>query len=75
MASAVADARRMLSAAADLESSARAPGAKLRGTLKIGCLTTLAPLYLPLLHGTFAVDHPAVQLSVFEGPRRSWVAR
>jgi DNA-binding transcriptional LysR family regulator len=63
----VADARRVLSAAADVESSARAPGAELRGTLKLGCYTTLAPLYLPPLHGTFAIENPAVELSVIEG--------
>ncbi len=63
----VADARRVLSAVADVESSARTPGAALRGTLKLGCLTTLAPLYLPPLHGTFALEHPAMDLSAFEG--------
>src|SRR3954452_16225341 len=63
----VADARRVLAAAADVQSSAHAPDAALRGTLKLGCYTTLAPLYLPPLHGTFAVEHPAVELSVTEG--------
>src|SRR6478735_1666449 len=63
----VTDARRALAAAPDVESSARAPGAALRGELMLGCLTTLAPFYLPPLHGTFAPDHPAVKLSVFEG--------
>ncbi len=63
----VDDARRVLAAAADVQSSARAPDAALRGALKLGCYTTLAPLYLPPLHGTFAVEHPAVELSVVEG--------
>jgi DNA-binding transcriptional LysR family regulator len=63
----VADARRVLTAAADVQSSARAPGAELRGTLRLGCYSTLAPLYLPPLHGTFAVQHPAMELSVVEG--------
>jgi len=63
----VADARRVLAAAGDVQSSARAPGAELRGRLNLGCYTTLAPLYLPPLHGTFALEHPAVELSVIEG--------
>jgi DNA-binding transcriptional LysR family regulator len=63
----VDDARRVLAAAADVHSSARAPDAALRGALKLGCYTTLAPLYLPPLHGTFALEHPAVELSVVEG--------
>lgn len=65
--SVVADARRVLAAASELQSSARAPGAELRGTLKLGFLTTLAPLYLPHLYGTFAVDHPAIEMTVVEG--------
>jgi DNA-binding transcriptional LysR family regulator len=35
--------------------------------LKLGCYSTLAPLYLPPLYGTFAVQHPAMELSVIEG--------
>ncbi|MQA34378.1 LysR family transcriptional regulator [Modestobacter roseus] len=62
----VADARRVLAAAADVQSSARTPDADLRGVLRLGCYSTLAPLYLPPLHGTFAVQHPAVELSVIE---------
>lgn len=63
------DARRVLAAAADVLSRARAPGADLRGSLSLGCYTTLAPLYLPPLYGAFAVEHPALELTVVEGPQ------
>ena len=63
----LADARRVLAAAEDLQSGARAPGAELRGTLRLGCLTTLAPLYLPRLFGSFGVDHPTIEMTVIEG--------
>ena len=67
----LADARRVLAAAEDLQSSARAPGAELRGTLKLGCLTTLAPLYLPRLYGSFGVEHPTIEMTVLEGPQEA----
>jgi DNA-binding transcriptional LysR family regulator len=63
----VAKARRVLAASAELQSSARAPDAELHGTLTLGCFTTLAPLWLPPLHATFAMRHPTVELSVVEG--------
>jgi DNA-binding transcriptional LysR family regulator len=61
------DARRILGASTDLLSSARSPSAELHGTLNLGCFTTLCPTILPALLGTFANDHPAVDLSVTEG--------
>jgi DNA-binding transcriptional LysR family regulator len=63
----VLDARRVLAATADLQSAARTPSAELRGTLNIGCFTTLAPIYLPALLGDFAVMHPALDLQITEG--------
>lgn len=63
----VADARRVLAAATDVLSRAREPGTELRGSLSLGCYTTMAPLYLPSLYSAFAVEHPAVELSVVEG--------
>ena len=63
----VADARRVLSAAEDVLIRARTPETELRGSLSLGCFTTMAPLYLPALYRRFAVEHPAVALSVVEG--------
>jgi DNA-binding transcriptional LysR family regulator len=67
----VADARRTLAAAADVVASARVPGSALRGSLTLGCYASLAPLYLPPLHSTFAAEHPAVELSVVEGSQEA----
>lgn len=63
----VANARKVLDASAELESSARAPEAELHGVLNLACFMTLAPLFLPPLHGEFAFRHPAAQLSILEG--------
>jgi len=63
----LADARRVLGASIELMSSAKSPDAELRGTLKLGVFTTLGPLVLPPLLGSFAAEHPAVDLSVIEG--------
>jgi DNA-binding transcriptional LysR family regulator len=65
----LADARRVLAAAADVLSRARAPGTDLRGSLSLGCYTTMAPLYLPELYRAFMVEHPALELTVVEGPQ------
>jgi DNA-binding transcriptional LysR family regulator len=63
----LSDARRVLAAASDLLSQARAPGSDLRGSLTLGCYATMAPLYLPALYDAFAVDHPGLELTVVEG--------
>ncbi len=63
----VADARRTLSAASDVLSRARVPGTGLRGSLSLGCYTTMAPLHLPSLYGAIAQEHPALELTVVEG--------
>jgi DNA-binding transcriptional LysR family regulator len=63
----VADARRVLAAAADVVSRARVPASDLRGSLSMGCYTTMAPLYLPSLYSAFAVEHPALEVTVVEG--------
>jgi DNA-binding transcriptional LysR family regulator len=61
------DARRVIQASNELMSSAKAPNAELRGTLRLGCFTTLSPIFLPQLMSTFAGDHPALELDVLEG--------
>lgn len=63
----LADARRVLAAASDVLSQARAPGSDLRGSLTLGCFTTMAPLYLPALYDAFAIQHPGLELTVVEG--------
>ncbi|MFJ9243883.1 LysR family transcriptional regulator [Streptomyces sp. NPDC101776] len=63
----LADARRVLAAASGVLSQARAPGSDLRGSLTLGCFTTMAPLYIPALYDAFASQHPGLELTVVEG--------
>lgn len=65
------DARRVLDASKELVSRAKNPEAELRGTLNLGCFTTLCPVHLPPLLGTFAFEHPALSLVVLEGSQET----
>ncbi|MFE2943016.1 LysR substrate-binding domain-containing protein [Streptomyces sp. NPDC059255] len=69
--SAVRDARRVLAAVGDLQSSARSPEHRIRGRVALGCFTTLAPFYLPPLFSSFATLHPAVEIEVTEGSQQA----
>ncbi|MEI4271138.1 LysR family transcriptional regulator [Klenkia sp. LSe6-5] len=63
----VADARRALAAAADVQVRARAPHADLRGPVTLGCYRTMAPHHIPALHQDLQRLHPALELSTVEG--------
>lgn len=64
--SALGDARRLLAAARELESTARSDGAELAGPLHLGCFRTLAPIHVPRLVAEIAEHHPAIELHVHE---------
>lgn len=60
------NARQVLVAAQDLESSASAIRGELVGTLTIGCFVTLSPWLIPPVLEYFAENHPKVEVVVFE---------
>lgn len=63
---AVARARRILGAVADLAATARSAGKPLGGELRLGAIPTLAPYYLPRVLPCLRRDHPALQLYLRE---------
>lgn len=65
---AVADARRVLSAADELQYSAGSSQKDISGTLRVGCYTTLAPFLIPPLLDEFATAHPDLTVQILEGP-------
>lgn len=62
-------ARSLLAHAVDLERTARESGTEVAGNLRLGSFSTLAPMVLPGLIEALAVQHPAVRLTVSEGPQ------
>lgn len=63
----LAEARRLMGAVEDLQTSARELGEALEGSLSVGCYSTLAPIVLPRVIADFTDDHPKVDLTVMEG--------
>ncbi|HYH21156.1 MAG TPA: LysR substrate-binding domain-containing protein [Azospirillum sp.] len=63
---AVARARRILGAVADLAATARSAGTPLGGELRLGAIPTLAPYYLPRVLPCLRRDHPGLQLFLRE---------
>jgi DNA-binding transcriptional LysR family regulator len=63
----VADARRVLAGAEDLQTSAAAVEQEVSGSLSIGCYSTLAPFFIPPVLDEFASRHPALDVHVLEG--------
>jgi DNA-binding transcriptional LysR family regulator len=64
----LAQARRLLSDAAELTYTARG-GPELAGPVGIGCFVTLAPTVLPRLLDEMEAAHPRVALDFLEGPQ------
>lgn len=62
----VAQARMLLTAAHELESSLRGAPGELVGPITIGCYPTLAPTILPPLLAGFGRAHPRVELQTLE---------
>lgn len=56
----LAQAERLSAAAFDLSE-------QIRGRLAVGCLVTLAPMILPELIHAFMLDHPKIEIQLFEG--------
>ena len=63
----LSDARRLMGAAEDLQTSAREIGQALTGSLRVGCYSTLAPVLLPRAIADFSAAHPEVALDILEG--------
>lgn len=63
----LADARRLLREAGNLERRATSVGGELSGALHIGCYTTIAPMLLPAVVSEFSHQHPAVEVNFSEG--------
>jgi DNA-binding transcriptional LysR family regulator len=61
------DARSLLEAADELQSSARTTQNEISGTLAVGCYSTLAPFMIPPVLDEFARQHSALQVQVVEG--------
>jgi DNA-binding transcriptional LysR family regulator len=63
----LAEARRLLRDAANLERRAAGLRGELAGELHIGCYSTIAPLLLPAVVTEFMLHHPAVDVNFSEG--------
>jgi DNA-binding transcriptional LysR family regulator len=63
----VADARRLLAQADELQSSARSLGQDLTGRLVIGCFPTLTPYIMPITLDDFGREHAAIEIDFIEG--------
>lgn len=63
----LADARRLMGAVEDLHASARDIGQALKGRLRVGCYSTLAPILLPRVIADFMEANPQVELEILEG--------
>lgn len=63
----LADARRLLGLADELQSNARSLGQDLAGRLVIGCYPTLAPYIMPITLDSFAGVHRSMEIEFLEG--------
>lgn len=63
-----AQARRVLTAAADLEDVAAEVRGEVAGRLVVGCFAPLSPWLLPALAERVAAQHPGIDLALVEGP-------
>lgn len=70
----VADARRLLDGADELQALAAAVDHEVSGTLTIGCYTSLAPFFIPPVLDEFASRYPALDVHVLEGAADDLVA-
>ena len=70
----VAEARRLLETAEELQAAASAVDHDMGGTLSIGCYTSLAPHFIPPVLDEFCAQHPALALHVLEGTADDLVA-
>ncbi|MDT5054768.1 MAG: hypothetical protein QOD02_3479 [Mycobacterium sp.] len=61
------DARRIVAAAEELQTSARSTQNEIGGTLAVGCYSTLAPFIIPPILDEFARQYPQLEVHVFEG--------
>ena len=64
---ALADARRVLAAAEELQGSASTTQNDIAGTLSVGCYSTLAPFLIPPVLDEFAGQYPALTVQMLEG--------
>lgn len=62
----IGDARRLLGAARELETTARSGGNELLGAVRLGCFRTLAPIHVPRLVAEIGSHHPGIELDVHE---------
>ncbi|PZU04268.1 MAG: LysR family transcriptional regulator [Gordonia sp. (in: high G+C Gram-positive bacteria)] len=63
----LADARRILAAAEELQASAGATQNDITGTLAVGCYSTLAPFVIPPMLDDFGGQHGSLDVQVLEG--------
>jgi len=61
------DARRIVAAAEELQTSATSTQNEIGGTLAVGCYSTLAPFVIPPILDEFASQYPQLEVHVFEG--------
>ncbi|GAA2175581.1 LysR family transcriptional regulator [Agrococcus versicolor] len=71
----VAQARSLLAAARELQTSLAAADGELVGPIAVACYPTLAPTVLPPLLAGFAAQHPGVDLHVLETTQDGLVGR
>ena len=71
---AVADARKLLRSADELDVALRAGDRRLAGPLAIGCFPTIAPTVLPALLTGFVSAHPGLDLETVEATQDQLVA-
>lgn len=70
----VVDARRILAAADELQSTSSETQHKISGILAVGCYSTLAPFVIPPVLDDFARQHDALDVHVLEGSADEIVA-
>ncbi|SCK29503.1 LysR family transcriptional regulator [Vogesella sp. LIG4] len=63
----IAAARNLLSHADDLMQQAQEISQSLRGTVTLGCFTTIAPILLPRLLSTLREAYPELEVNLLEG--------
>jgi DNA-binding transcriptional LysR family regulator len=63
----LADARRLLVQAEELQSNARGLGQELSGTLDVGCFPSLSPFVMPTALEALSRVHPGIDLRFLEG--------
>ncbi|WP_018149758.1 LysR substrate-binding domain-containing protein [Leeia oryzae] len=67
----IASARNLLAHAEDLTHQAHELSQALQGSIKLGCFTTIAPIFLPGLLSALRAQHPEVQVDLNEGTTES----